>query len=111
MTVQDHERLSTGESREAHGADALLQPGLLGEARQRDVRLGRGQCPRSHEEGLDYVLVSYYEDDCNGFSPTGRRCSRARDDVPGLGSASASAARRIDAKKAEYVQRYYGSDL
>ena len=50
-----------------HGADALLQPGLLVQEEQRDVHLGGGNIPQRMKQGLDYVLVSYYEEDCNNL--------------------------------------------
>jgi len=65
--------------------------------------------PERMKQGLDYVLVSYYEDDCNDLQPDWPAVfARLADMFPnsriGFGEVGTIYAER----KAEYVRRYYG---
>jgi hypothetical protein len=64
--------------------------------------------PDRMKQGLDYVLVSYYEDDCNGLQPDWnavftRLAAMFPNSKLGMGECGTDVA----SKKAEYVQRYY----
>jgi hypothetical protein len=65
--------------------------------------------PERMRRGLTYVLVSYYEDDCNGLQPDWssifpRLAQLFPTSKIGFGEAGT---KRPD-HKAEYMQRYYG---
>lgn len=62
--------------------------------------------------GLDYVLVSYYEDDCNGLQPDwpavfAQLAAMFPDARLGIGECGTLDA----AAKAEMIQRYYGMEI
>ena len=64
--------------------------------------------PASLRQSLDWVLVSYYEDDCNGLQPDWESVlAKLAIDFPnsklGIGECGTTKA----ASKAEYVNRYY----
>lgn len=68
--------------------------------------------PTEMKAGLDYVLVSYYEDDCNGLQPdwpavfAGLR-ALFPDARLGIGECGTT----DPAQKAAYVERYYGMTI
>ncbi|MBI5532557.1 MAG: hypothetical protein HY898_07570 [Deltaproteobacteria bacterium] len=64
--------------------------------------------PASMKQGLDQVLVSYYEDDCNGLQPDWatvfqKLATMFPNSQLGMGECGTT----DPAKKAEYVHRYY----
>jgi hypothetical protein len=64
--------------------------------------------PARMKDGLDYVLVSYYEDDCNGLQPDwntvfNRLATMFPNSKLGIGECGTSKS----ASKAAYVDRYY----
>ncbi len=68
--------------------------------------------PARMKQGLDYVLVSYYEDDCNGLQPDWpavfhRLHAMFPNSKIGFGEVGTTTA----SKKAEYVRRYYSKQI
>jgi len=68
--------------------------------------------PDDMKQGLDYVLISYYEDDCNGLQPDWLRvfqklASMFPNSKIGFGENGTVYASR----KASYIQRYYSVRL
>jgi hypothetical protein len=68
--------------------------------------------PSAMRSGLDYVLVSYYEDDCNGLQPDWpavftRLAAMFPTSRIGFGECGTSKA----ARKEAYVHRYYGMKI
>ncbi len=68
--------------------------------------------PAQMRTGLDYVLVSYYEDDCNGLQPNWNAVfTQLRQIFPtaklGIGECGTSKA----ASKASYINKYYGMSV
>jgi hypothetical protein len=68
--------------------------------------------PQRMKDGLDYVLVSYYEDDCNGRQPDWQSVfTKLGQMFPnsklGIGECGTSKA----ASKAAYITRYYGMNV
>ncbi len=68
--------------------------------------------PARMKQGLDYVLVSYYEDDCNGLQPDWpsvftRLHAMFPNSKIGFGEVGTTNA----SKKAEYVRRYYSKQI
>jgi hypothetical protein len=68
--------------------------------------------PDRMKQGLDYVLVSYYEDDCNGLEPDwppifDRLAALFPNSKVGFGEVGTKFADR----KASYVTRYYGLQI
>ncbi len=64
--------------------------------------------PADMKAGLDYVLVSYYEDDCNNYQPNWQKMMDSLHVIfpnskIGVGECGTSVA----SKKAVYLQRYY----
>ena len=64
--------------------------------------------PERMKQGLDYVLVSYYEEDCNNLKPDWNTVFKKLSVMfpnsrIGFGEVGTSK----DARKAEYLQRYY----
>jgi hypothetical protein len=64
------------------------------------------------KQRLDYVLVSYYEDDCNGAQPAWpsvfqRLAAMFPNSVLGFGEVGTS----NKSRKAAYIQRYYGMQI
>ncbi len=65
--------------------------------------------PDRMKQGLDYVLVSYYEDDCNGLQPNWQQVfTRLHAMFPNSKIGIGEAGTTKKAKKATYVNRYYG---
>lgn len=64
--------------------------------------------PERMKQGLDYVLVSYYEDDCNGYQPNWQQ---VMDDVgrlfPNAKIGIGECGTTRSASKATYLDRYY----
>jgi hypothetical protein len=65
--------------------------------------------PERMKRGLDYVLISYYEDDCNGLRPDWpvvfhRLAVMFPNSKLGIGECGTT----HEAQKAEYIARYYG---
>lgn len=68
--------------------------------------------PANMKAGLDYVLVSYYEDDCNNFQPNWQKMMDSLHVIfpnskIGIGECGTSTA----SKKAGYIQRYYTMNI
>lgn len=68
--------------------------------------------PERMKQGLDYLLVSYYEDDCNGLQPDwpavfARLASMFPKSRIGFGEVGTEVVER----KADYLRRYYGLRL
>lgn len=68
--------------------------------------------PQRMKDGLDYVLISYYEDDCNGLQPDWPTVFHKLhlmfpNSKIGFGETGTKKA----AKKAEYVNRYYTKNI
>ena len=64
--------------------------------------------PSNMRQGLDYVLVSYYEDDCNNYQPNWQRVFDSLHVIfpkskLGIGECGTSRSNR----KREYINRYY----
>jgi hypothetical protein len=64
--------------------------------------------PANMKQGLDYVLVSYYEDDCNNYQPNWQRVFDSLHVIfpkskLGIGECGTTNANR----KREYINRYY----
>ena len=65
--------------------------------------------PARMKQGLDYVLISYYEDDCNGYQPDwqavfDRLGAMFPNSRIGIGECGTSRKSR----KEDYIRRYYG---
>ena len=68
--------------------------------------------PDRMKQGLDFVLVSYYEDDCNGLQPDWKAAfSRLHAMFPGALIGFGETGTRRAARKSAYVTRYYGMDV
>jgi len=71
--------------------------------------------PSRMRQGLDYVLISYYEDDCNGLRPDwqpvfnrlGTMFPNARIGFGEIGTHGT----QTEEEKAAYIQRYYGLQI
>lgn len=68
--------------------------------------------PNYMKLGLDYVFISYYEDDCNGLQPNwpeviNRLAAMFPNSKIGIGECGTT--RR--ARKEEYIRRYYGMQI
>jgi hypothetical protein len=68
--------------------------------------------PSNMKQGLDYVLVSYYEDDCNGYQPNWQRIFDSLHVIfpnskLGIGECGTSNA----SQKANYLTRYYSMHI
>jgi hypothetical protein len=72
--------------------------------------------PDRMKQGLDYVLVSYYEDDCHGLQPDWptvfQQLSRLfpRSKI-GFGECGAQKRKAPDLVKRQYIDRYYGMHI
>ncbi len=65
--------------------------------------------PASMRDNLDYVLVSYYEDDCNGRQPDWQAVfHRLATLFPKARLGMGECGTALSSKKAEYIRRYYG---
>lgn len=68
--------------------------------------------PARMKQGLDWVLVSFYEDDCNGITPDWpAEIARLGAIFPAARLGLGECGTRDEARKAEYVRRYYGMRL
>ena len=68
--------------------------------------------PARMKQGLDYVLVSYYEDDCNGLQPDWPTVFRQLHNMfPNSKIGFGEVGTTNTAKKAEYVNRYYTKNI
>lgn len=64
--------------------------------------------PARMKQGLDYVLVSYYEDDCNGLQPDWPTVfKRLQAMFPNSKIGLGEVGTKDPAKKATYINRYY----
>ena len=68
--------------------------------------------PAKLKANLDYVLVSYYEDDCNNYSPDWQRVFDSLKVIfpnskLGIGECGTTNSN----KKAQYIKRYYGMNI
>jgi hypothetical protein len=68
--------------------------------------------PGKLKQSLDYVFVSYYEDDCNGYQPNWQQVFDSLhvifpNSMLGIGECGTSNANR----KAEYITRYYSMNV
>jgi hypothetical protein len=62
--------------------------------------------------GLDYVLVSYYEDDCNGLQPNWPNVfDRLKGMFPNSRIGFGEVGTQITAKKTAYIKRYYSKKI
>lgn len=68
--------------------------------------------PARMKQGLDYVLVSYYEDDCNGLQPDWNAVfERLGTMFPTAKLGIGESGTTLSSKKVEYIQRYYGMQV
>ncbi len=71
--------------------------------------------PESMKEGLDYVLVSYYEDDCEGVILSTEEWQAVFDSLrqifPNSKLGMGECGTLIEANKAEYMSRYYRMEI
>lgn len=64
--------------------------------------------PAYMKTGLDYVLISYYEDDCNGLKPNWQQVfDKLRAMFPNAKIGFGEVGTTRKAKKADYLTRYY----
>jgi hypothetical protein len=64
--------------------------------------------PQYMKDSLDYVFVSYYEDDCNGYQPNWQQVFDSLYVIfPNSKLGIGECGTRIASKKAEYMKRYY----
>jgi len=68
--------------------------------------------PQKMKQGLDYVFVSYYEDDCNNYQPNWQQVF---DSLQVLFPASrlgiGECGTTINSRKVEYINRYYNMNV
>jgi len=72
----------------------------------------RANVPEYMKQGLDYVLVSYYDDDCNGLRPDWQAVfNRLGKMFPNskIGLGEIGTTRKTS--KVEYIRRYYGMQI
>jgi hypothetical protein len=68
--------------------------------------------PQRMKQGLDYVLISYYEDDCNGLQPNWPQVfQRLSTMFPNSKIGFGETGTKNSNKKAEYINRYYNSKI
>lgn len=68
--------------------------------------------PARMKNGLNYVLVSYYEDDCNGLQPDWPTVfARLHTMFPNSKIGFGECGTRIASKKAAYIKRYYSKKI
>ncbi|MDC8758297.1 hypothetical protein [Janthinobacterium fluminis] len=68
--------------------------------------------PARMKQGLDYVLVSYYEDDCNGLQPDWPTVfNQLHAMFPNSKIGFGEVGTAIASRKAEYVRRYYSKQI
>lgn len=72
----------------------------------------RANVPERMKSGLDYVFVSYYEDDCNGLQPNWENVFTELGQVfPNSKLGFGECGTDMAARKAEYIDRYYRMKL
>ncbi len=75
-------------------------------------RWSENNVPERMKKGLDYVFVSYYEDDCNGLQPDWEKVFVKLGELfPNAKLGFGECGTKDEAKKAEYVNRYYRMKL
>lgn len=75
-------------------------------------RWSENNVPERMKQGLDYVFVSYYEDDCNGLQPNWENVfTRLGELFPNAKLGFGECGTKDEAKKAEYINRYYRMKL
>ncbi|WP_283442629.1 hypothetical protein [Noviherbaspirillum suwonense] len=68
--------------------------------------------PPRMKQGLDYVLISYYEDDCNGLQPDWPQVFKKLSVMfPNSKIGFGEVGTRKKGKKAEYINRYYSTRI
>lgn len=68
--------------------------------------------PERMKQGLDYVLVSYYEDDCNGLQPNWPNVfNKLSAMFPNSKIGFGEIGTKNTNKKAEYINRYYSTKI
>jgi hypothetical protein len=68
--------------------------------------------PADMKQGLDYVLVSFYEDDCNGLQPNWQAVfDRLGTLFPNSKIGMGEVGTQTAAAKAGYIQKYYGMKI
>lgn len=68
--------------------------------------------PTRMKQGLDYVLVSYYEDDCNGLQPDWPTVfGKLQEMFPNSKIGFGEVGTKDPAKKAAYINRYYPMNI
>ena len=68
--------------------------------------------PARMKTGLDYVLVSYYEDDCNGLQPDWQSVfQRLGAMFPNSKLGFGEVGTQNTARKTEFINRYYGTQV
>lgn len=72
----------------------------------------RDQVPERMKAGLDYVFVSYYEDDCKGPKPNWEEVFTELGEIfPNAELGFGECGTKDAAKKAEYINRYYRMEI
>lgn len=72
----------------------------------------KANVPTEMRAGLDVVLVSYYEDDCNGLQPDWTTVfANLRQLFPSAQLGIGECGTKFPQKKADYVKRYYGMQV
>lgn len=68
--------------------------------------------PSQMKTGLDYVLVSYYEDDCNGYQPNWQKVFDSLHVIfPNSKLGMGECGTTISGSKASYITRYYTMNI
>lgn len=68
--------------------------------------------PSEIKQGIDYIFVSYYEEDCNGLQPDWQMIfDRLGDIFPNAKMGIGEAGTRNKNKKEEYIRRYYNLEI
>ena len=68
--------------------------------------------PANIKQGLDYVFVSYYEDDCNNYQPNWNEVFDSLHTLfPNSKLGIGECGTKLKKKKAEYMQRYYSMNI
>jgi hypothetical protein len=97
--------------KQAGGKTALTlyyNKGCYADAKNEMFTWANANVPASMKSGLDYVLISYYEDDCNGLQPDWQAVFTklaAMFPNSSLGMGECGTAKK--ARKTTYINRYY----
>jgi hypothetical protein len=68
--------------------------------------------PSRMKQGLDYVWVSYYEDDCNGLQPNWPAVFQKLGQMfPNSKIGFGEAGTNVAGRKEEYIKRYYNMEI